>query len=68
MPINPPTIPEDMVQYLDQRYPESSAVPTVIRSEREIWIAVGRREVVRNLLHLHRKQKETLSDVLRKSS
>jgi len=53
---NLPFSPETLIDELDAMYPERCPDPNL--SEREIWIAVGRREVVRFLLELRRRSQE----------
>ena len=43
-----PTVPEALLRELDRRFPERCPDPK--DSDREIWIEVGRRQVVRFLL------------------
>ena len=43
-----PTVPEALLKELDRLFPERCPVPDL--SEREVWIKVGQRQVVRFLL------------------
>ena len=49
-----PPIDEALVKRLDEVYPESCADPAA--SEREIWMAVGARQVVRMLRAVYLEQ------------
>ena len=49
-----PPIDEALVKKLDEVYPESCADPAA--SEREIWMAVGARQVVRMLQAVYLEQ------------
>ena len=49
-----PPIDEALVKRLDEVYPESCADPA--SSEREIWMAVGARQVVRMLRAVYLEQ------------
>ena len=49
-----PPIDEALVKKLDEVYPESCPDPAV--SEREIWMAVGARQVVRMLRAVYLEQ------------
>ena len=49
-----PPIEEALVKKLDEVYPESCADPAL--SEREIWMAVGARQVVRMLRAVYLEQ------------
>ena len=49
-----PPIDEALLKKLDEVYPESCADPAA--SEREIWIAVGARQVVRMLRAVYLEQ------------
>jgi hypothetical protein len=49
-----PPIDEALVKKLDEVYPESCADPA--SSEREIWMAVGARQVVRMLRAVYLEQ------------
>lgn len=48
MPKPLPYTAEDLIQELDQTYPERCPSPSA--PERDIWIMVGQRMLVRNLL------------------
>ena len=49
-----PPIDEALIKKLDEVYPESCADPAL--SEREIWMAVGCRQVVRMLRAVYLEQ------------
>jgi hypothetical protein len=49
-----PPIDEALIKRLDEVYPESCADPAA--SEREIWMAVGARQVVRMLRAVYLEQ------------
>lgn len=49
-----PTISKEVVEYLNMIYPERC--PTKHMSDREIWIAVGEREMVRHVTFLYEQQ------------
>jgi hypothetical protein len=49
-----PPIDDALLKKLDEVYPESCPDPTV--SEREIWMAVGARQVVRMLWAVYLEQ------------
>jgi hypothetical protein len=49
-----PPIEEALIKKLDEVYPESCADPAL--SEREIWMAVGARQVVRMLRAVYLEQ------------
>ena len=54
--IEVPPLDEDLLTILDTKFPERCPDPEA--SEREVWMAVGRREVVRWLFdQLQRQQK-----------
>lgn len=56
-----PSIPKDLVLYLDELYSPARMLPRAGDSEREIWIKVGKRELVDMLLQA-RKDQETGAD------
>ena len=49
-----PAIPEDLLRRLDHAVPELCPLPEW--SEREVWMYVGRRAVVRMLLSIYDEQ------------
>lgn len=51
-----PTIPEDLVEDLDARFPHRC--PGIHDSERAIWIYAGQRQMVEFLKETHRRQIE----------
>ena len=51
---NIPTLSPELVKALDVRFPERCPDPKW--SDREVWIAVGKREVVRFLIEQKRRQ------------
>lgn len=56
-------IPKDspsLIKLLDQKFPERTPSPTM--SDREIWIEVGKRELVRHLLALQELEEEQLME------
>jgi hypothetical protein len=55
-----PTIPLELLNYLDENYPEQSPDPSW--SEREIWMKVGERRVIRNLLMIKKVQDDSLME------
>jgi len=57
LPPIPPLSPE-LVEALDKRFPERC--PDRSWSDREIWIRVGQREVVRFLIEELKQQQETI--------
>ncbi len=61
-----PFISDALMKALDERFPEAS--PSVSATEREIWIAVGRRDLVRFLKQKHKSQLEKSTHVLQQRS
>lgn len=57
----PPSIPKDLVEYLDTLHSARVSLPRTGDSERDIWIKVGKRELVETLLQM-RKDQETGAD------
>lgn len=53
-PAGPPTIPEDLLVWLERIYPNQ--VPRVTDSEREIFMKVGQVELVKTLRHFYTRQ------------
>ena len=51
-----PVFAVDLIAALDNYYPEKSPDPQ--QSDREIWMAVGKRELVRNLVNQVRQMEE----------
>jgi len=49
-----PSISKALVDWLDRLYPDRCPNPNML--EREVWIAVGRADVVRKLKHEHEQQ------------
>lgn len=59
MPDTPfPFLPEDLIDELNRRYPERT--PESEWAEREIWIRVGERRVIRFLNEMYARQNENL--------
>lgn len=52
-----PVYTVDLIDMLDEMYPEQSANPK--DSEREIWIKVGKRELVRALIYRKDSEEKT---------
>jgi hypothetical protein len=57
-----PFIPTELLEALNQRYPERS--PELQWSDREIWIAVGERRVIRFLIEQSKRQQENMLENL----
>jgi hypothetical protein len=57
-----PLIPTDLLEALNHRFPERT--PELNWTDREIWIAVGERRVVRFLNEQSRRQQENLLENL----
>lgn len=55
---NIPPIPPNLLEALEEMYPERCPEPSW--SDREIWIRVGERRVVRNLRRLFEEQNENI--------
>lgn len=55
-----PNIPEDLLKFLDETYPERCPDPQ--SSERQIWMQVGARSVVRHLKRLYQEQNDNLME------
>lgn len=53
-----PTIPEDLLEALDKRFPERCPDPKA--NDRDIWREVGKREVVRFLKRVFEEQNENI--------
>lgn len=53
-----PVIPEDLLKALDERFPERCPEPSW--SEREIWMRVGERNVIRFLKRVFSEQNENI--------
>ena len=53
-----PFIPAELLEALNQRFPERS--PELNWPDREIWVAVGERRVVRFLIEQSKRQQENL--------
>jgi len=51
-----PFISNELIEFLNQQYPER--VPEPSWSERDIWIKVGERRLVRRLIQMHGDQIE----------
>ena len=60
-PLSMPILSEDLINALDERFPESCA--ELQGTENEIWYKAGQRSVVKFLLQIMREQKE---DVFRR--
>ena len=63
MPDNPlnkqwPRVPLELAAFLDQRFPEQC--PDRDDNGRGIWMYAGKRELVRLLLHISKKQEDAL--------
>lgn len=56
-----PFIPTELLEALNQRYPERS--PELQWSDRGIWIAVGERRVIRFLIEQSKRQENLLENV-----
>lgn len=56
-----PSIPKDLVEFLDTLYSARRMFPDKGETEREIWINVGKRELVETLIQA-RKDQETGAD------
>lgn len=55
--MNPfPSIPQDLVEYLDELFSHQRMAPTKSDSDRDIWIKVGKRELVDELLQMRKDQ------------
>lgn len=54
---SPPMFSKEQIDYLNNLYPERSPDPK--QTDREIWIAVGSRQVVRHLNSVFERQLET---------
>jgi hypothetical protein len=71
--MNPiPSIPKDLVDFLDALYSADKMAPRESDSERKIWINVGKRELVEKLIQMRKDQEtgadEGLPDVLLQST
>lgn len=53
-----PVIPKDLLDALEQRFPERCPEPEW--SEREIWMRVGERRVIRLLRRAYEQQQENV--------
>lgn len=53
-----PAIPEDLLKALDAKYPELCPDPSW--TEREVWMRVGERRVVRYLKRIFAEQNENV--------
>ena len=60
-PLSMPALSEDLINALDERFPESCA--DLQWTEKEIWYKAGQRSVVKFLLQIMREQEE---DVFRR--
>ena len=56
-----PAIPKELLDALDEMFPEK--VPSVHWSDREVWIKVGQRNVIRFLLAEFERQNEGVTNV-----
>lgn len=56
--MNLPIIPKELLEALDQMYPERCPDPRA--DDREIWMAVGRRQVVRVLKEHYDRQNRNI--------
>ena len=54
------TVPHDLLEDIEKLYPERTPDPHM--TDREIWMAVGRRQVVRNLRSIHEDQQENIME------
>lgn len=53
-----PVIPKDLLDALDKQFPEQC--PLINWSDREIWVKVGQRSVIRHLLKAYELQNENI--------
>lgn len=53
-----PTIPEDLLEYLEKLHPDRS--PSITDGERAIWFKAGQVALVRNLRWAFEHQNETI--------
>lgn len=53
-----PVTASDLIDLLNQQYPERS--PTGHETDREIWLAAGERRLVRRLLELRKQDEEVV--------
>lgn len=58
--MNFPHVPNALIEYLDQAYPLRS--PTLSQTDREIWIEVGKHELIEGLRTIHAMQQEAGDD------
>jgi hypothetical protein len=60
--MNPiPSIPKDLVEFLDTMFSAQAMLPRANDSERDVWMKVGKRELVTTLIQW-RKDQETGAD------
>ena len=60
--MNPiPSVPKDLVEFLDALFSANNMAPRVSDSDREIWIKVGKRELIEYLKQTQKDQ-ETGAD------
>ena len=57
-PLSMPALSEDLINALDERFPEASA--DLQWTEKEIWYKAGQRSVVKFLLTIMEEQKENV--------
>lgn len=57
-----PFIPKPLLDELNQRYPERSA--ELDWTDREVWVRVGERRVIRFLNEMYKRQNENLLENL----
>lgn len=53
-----PTLDKELIEALDERFP--SRCPKVTDSDRDIWINVGKRQVVEFLIEQYERQQEKI--------
>lgn len=56
-----PSIPKDLVDYLDAMYAARTLIPGAGETDREVWMKLGKRELVEWLIQT-RKDQETGAD------
>jgi len=59
--MNLPHVPNALIDYLATTYP--TRLPTLSMTDREIWIAVGKGEVIDDLRAIHKAQQEAGDDI-----
>ena len=59
-----PLIPPGLVEALCKRFPEITRPPRVITSDREVWMAVGMRDMLDTIQEVYEEQQQNIDPTL----